>query len=204
MKKKILVLALTAVFLSLTALGSAAYFTAEGRATNVITTGKVDMALNEMQQVPGTDGELVEEDYPEDTITGVMPGRKISKIPYVVGLEDTQPFYTRVWVEITIALADGTQPETNEYITLNYDKENWVKGEDGWWYYQGIIGDGDRKALFTEVAFDPTMPNDYQNCTVEIDVSAQATQVKNNPVPKDAQGNADYTAIQGWPAVPAQ
>ena len=61
MKKKILVLALAAVFVSLLALGSAAYFTVEGRATNIITTGKVDMALHEMQLVPGADGQLVEE-----------------------------------------------------------------------------------------------------------------------------------------------
>ena len=38
------------------------------------------------------------------------------------------------------------------------------------------------------------MNNTYQNCSVQIDVSAQAVQVKNNPVPADG-----YTAITGWP-----
>lgn len=190
MKKKILTLALTTVFLSLMALGSAAYFTAEGRATNVITTGAVEMSLQEMQLVEGE-----EVPYPEDTITGVMPGRTVSKIPYVVGEEATQPFYTRVKAQLTITLADGKVAETNEYVAPNYDEENWILGEDGWWYYQGQVKAGDKVALFTEVAFAETMPNEYQDCTVEIDISAQAVQVKNNPVPE-----AGYTAIPGWPA----
>ena len=190
MKKKILTLALTTVFISLMALGSAAYFTVEGRATNVITTGAVEMTLQEMQLVEGE-----EVPYPEDTITGVMPGRTVSKIPYVVGEEATQPFYTRVKAVLTITLADGTVPETNEYVFPNYDRENWILGEDGWWYYKGQVKAGDKVALFTEVAFAETMPNDYQDCTVEIDISAQAVQVKNNPVPE-----AGYTAIPGWPA----
>lgn len=192
MKKKILVLALAAVFVSLLALGSAAYFTVEGRATNIITTGKVDMALHEMQLVPGADG-VLEVEYPNQPITGVMPGRTVSKIPYVVGQEGTQPFYTRVKVSVKVTSAEKN-PLDASYITLNYDRDNWEQGADGWWYYKGEIGPGDRAALFTEVAFDPAMPNDYQNCSVQIDVSAQAVQAKNNPVPADG-----YTAITGWP-----
>ena len=52
MKKKILVLALAAVFVSLLALGSAAYFTVEGRATNIITTGTVSLSLDEHLEGP--------------------------------------------------------------------------------------------------------------------------------------------------------
>ena len=193
MKKKILVLALAAVFVSLLALGSAAYFTVEGRATNIITTGKVDMALHEMQLVPGADGQLVEDEYPDQPITGVMPGRTVSKIPYVVGQEGTQPFYTRVKVSVNVTSAEK-EPLDARYITLNYDETHWEQGDDDWWYYKGEIGPGHRAALFTQVAFDPAMDNTYQNCSVQIDVSAQAVQVKNNPVPADG-----YTAITGWP-----
>ena len=189
MKKKILTLALTTVFISLMALGSAAYFTVEGRATNVITTGAVEMSLQEMQLVEGE-----EVPYPEDTITGVMPGRTVSKIPYVVGEAATQPFYTRVKVALAVTGVDGKVLST-EHVTPNYDRVNWILGEDGWWYYMGQIKAGDKVALFTEVAFAETMPNEYQDCTVEIDISAQAVQVKNNPVPE-----AGYTAIPGWPA----
>ena len=195
MKKKMLSLALMTIFISLMALGSAAYFTVEGRATNIITTGTVDMELKEMQLV----GEE-EVPYPEDkTITGILPSQKVSKIPYIVGVEGTQPFYTRVKVDVTV-LVDGEADEAGlEYIDLDYDKTNWEQGADGWWYYKGEVKEKDRVALFTEVAFAPEMPNDYQNCTVKVAVSAQATQVKNNPVPE-----AGYTAIVGWPVADAQ
>ena len=195
MKKKMLSLALMTIFISLMALGSAAYFTVEGRATNIITTGTVDMELEEMQLV----GEE-EVPYPEDkTITGVMPSQKVSKIPYIVGVEGTQPFYTRVKVDITVLVEEKVDEAGLKYILPNYDKTNWEQGADGWWYYKGEVKEKDRVALFTEVAFAPEMPNDYQNCTVKVAVSAQATQVKNNPVPE-----AGYTAIVGWPAEIAQ
>ena len=195
MKKKMLSLALMTIFISLMALGSAAYFTVEGRATNIITTGTVDMELEEMQLV----GEE-EVPYPEDkTITGVMPSQKVSKIPYIVGVEGTQPFYTRVKVDITVLVEEKVDEAGLKYILPNYDKTNWEQGADGWWYYKGEVEEKDRVALFTEVAFAPEMPNDYQNCTVKVAVSAQATQVKNNPVPE-----AGYTAIVGWPEADAQ
>ena len=193
MKKKILVLALAAVFVSLLALGSAAYFTVEGRASNIITTGKVDMALHEMQLVPGADGQLVEDEYPDQPITGVMPGRTGCKVAEGVGQGGTRRFDTRVEVSVNVTGAEK-EPLDARYITLNYDGDNWEQGADGWWYYRGEIKQGDRAALFTQVAFDPAMDNTYQNCSVQIDVSAQAVQVKNNPVPADG-----YTAITGWP-----
>ena len=194
MKKKMLSLALMTIFISLMALGSAAYFTVEGRATNIITTGTVDMELEEMQLV----GEE-EVPYPEDTITGILPSQKVSKIPYIVGVEGTQPFYTRVKVDITVLVEEKVDEAGLKYILPNYDKTNWEQGADGWWYYKGEVKEKDRVALFTEVAFAPEMPNDYQNCTVKVAVSAQATQVKNNPVPE-----AGYTAIVGWPEADAQ
>ena len=100
-------------------LGSAAYFTSDGRATNVITTGAVNFELEEMQLVNGK-----EEPYPTEYITGVMPGRTVSKIPYVVAAPETQPFYTRVRAEIKVILADGTEPpeaDVLRYVHLNCD-----------------------------------------------------------------------------------
>ena len=192
MKKKLISLALLVILLSLMALGSTAYFTYEGRATNVITTGAVVMELEEMQLVDG-----VEIPYPKGPITSVMPGRTISKIPYVVAGADTQPFYTRMQVNTIVTLADGTPVDTAEadrYFQLNYDTENWEQSSDGWWYYLGQLDAGQRVALFTQVTIAPELPNAYQNCRVVIDVTAQATQVKNNPV-----HDGDYTVIMGWP-----
>ena len=192
MKKKLLSLALLTILLSLMALGSAAYFTYEGRATNVITTGAVIMELNEVQLINGE-----ELPYPKGPITGVMPGRAVSKIPYVEAMQGTQPFYTRVKINMTATLADGplvSDADAARYFLLNYDSENRTQGADGWWYYLGQLEAGQRAALFTQVSFAPELPNSYQNCRVVIDVIARATQVKNNPIPEGG-----YTAIVGWP-----
>lgn len=190
MKKKLLSLALLVILFSLMALGSTAYFTYEGRATNVITTGAVLMDLKEVQIKDG-----VETPYP-GPITNVMPGRSVSKIPYVEAEEGTQPFYTRVKVDTAVTRSDGTAASADDvarYFLLNYDTEHWAQGADGWWYYLGQLEAGQRAALFTQVTFAPELPNAYQSCQVVITVIAQATQVKNNPVP-----NGDYTAIVGW------
>ena len=155
MKKKMLSLALMTIFISLMALGSAAYFTVEGRATNIITTGTVEMELREMQLV----GEE-EIPYPTETITGVMPGRSVSKIPYIVGAEGTQPFYTRVKVDVTVTVNGQPDEAGLQYVAPNYDTENWEQDAEGWWYYKGEVKADEKVALFTEVAFAPEMPNE--------------------------------------------
>ena len=45
MKRKILIVALLVIFAAMTALGTLAYFNTETVAHNVVTTGKVDIAL---------------------------------------------------------------------------------------------------------------------------------------------------------------
>ena len=80
MKKKILVLALAAVFVSLLALGSAAYFTVEGRASNIITTGTVSLSLDEHLE----EGKWTEVKDNDVTVAWqlkdrVMPGMTVAK-----------------------------------------------------------------------------------------------------------------------------
>ena len=77
-------------------------------------------------------------------------------------------------------------------IDLNYNNEDWT-AKDGYWYYNTPVAPGGvTEPLFTTVAFDISMGNQYQNSTAEIDVSAQAVQTANN-------GTAS-TDAQGWPA----
>ena len=47
MKRKILILSVLAILLAILAANTLAYFTADTAAHNVITTGNVDIALNE-------------------------------------------------------------------------------------------------------------------------------------------------------------
>ena len=88
MKKKVFSLALVicclAVFLTSSTL---AYFTKEDTATNVITTGKIDIDL--VEQTTDSDGETItvaEGQGGGFTVEGVMPGQEVKKVVTVKSL----------------------------------------------------------------------------------------------------------------------
>lgn len=190
MKKRLAIIGAVCVVLAVIAAGTIAYLTTEGRATNIITTGTVELKLNEMMDIGG--GELAE--YPSDALKGIMPGQTVSKIPFVENV-GSQPFYTRVRIDISVTASDGDSKLPTDVIVPNIDTANWVAGTDGWYYYNGIVDAGDKVAPFDEVEFKKTMSNEYQDCDVEIDVVAQAVQSKNNPIPSEGT----ILDITGWP-----
>ena len=78
MKKwKIVALCTVLACLSIVASGTLAYFTAQETAHNVITSGGVDIQLNEFSERGN------EELVPWQDVDGVMPGAEISKIAVV-------------------------------------------------------------------------------------------------------------------------
>lgn len=210
MKKKLLSLALMTVFVSLMALGTAAYFNAEGRATNVITTGAVKLQLTEQFSQDDSwtgieeDGVLVGWRL-EDT---VVPGVRIDKQPVVTNAGE-QPFWLRARVLVTVTGADG-QPLDAGAVELLLDHEggsraafptdDWAAKEpdDGWQYCRAEVTPGGTVTLFDFVQLKPETGNEYQNATVRIAVEAQAVQSVNQ---KDADGKPieDVLAIKGWP-----
>lgn len=204
--------------LSLGMAGTLAYFTAEGTAHNVITSGNVSIKLIETQYVMNEQGEyeVTEDGTPvevpfENNIT-VMPKTDVSKIAKVEndGFGDA---YVRVKVESSIQLMgeDGLADYANEnelkkYLRVNFNQSDWRYNQaDGWWYYVGKDAFGNvgvlspraiTEPLFESVTFDETMPNKFQNSVANITVSAQAVQVANNPIP---DGGSIFD-VQGWPA----
>ena len=197
MKKKILVLALAAVFVSLLALGSAAYFTVEGRATNSITTGTVSLSLDEHLE----EGKWTEiKDSNDVTVAWrledrVMPGMTVAKKPTLKN-DGTQPFFLRSKVQVTVTPANGGEDLPNSVVLLQQMPSGWTEQADGWLYYtpegSDAVAPGAEVVLFDGVKLAEEAGNQYQNSTVTITVQAQAVQVKNNP------GETALTA-QGWP-----
>lgn len=186
MKRKILCLSVLAIMLALLAAGTLAYFTAEGRAQNVITTGSIKIAVIEKKLV---DDEEVEYTNP---IENVMPGTEISKIVRIEN-NGTSNAWIRVKVDKAIKLA-GEGEVNLDYVLLDFDTENWTE-KDGYYYYNSPVAPGkSTEPLFNTVTFDPRMGNEYQNCTVNITVNAEAVQTANN-IPED--GNV--TNVKGWP-----
>lgn len=185
MKKRVLIIALVALCLSLCVGGTVAYFTAESTATNVITAGSIKIELQE-NMISKDNGQIVKF---EDQI-GIMPGEKASKIVQVKNTGDNVAF-VRIAVTKNIELTDDTAQADLSLVALNINTEFWME-KDGFYYYNSELKPGDTtEPLFTEVSFGKAMDNLYQNCKVTIQVDAQATQVANN----------GSTAVEasGWP-----
>ncbi|MBR2037360.1 MAG: SipW-dependent-type signal peptide-containing protein [Lachnospiraceae bacterium] len=195
MKKKIFSLALVVCCTAVIAFGGTmAYFTADDVATNVITSGKIDIKLNEVTlKVDPETGESI----PFENVTGVMPNEQIDKIVSVENINLAEPAYIRVWVEPEIKLsAENTDKQGNvDYglIIIDFNDKDWTYKE-GYWYYNKVLDtSAETEPLFTKVEFSKDMGNMYQDAQVTVHVIAQAVQSKNNP------GTSALTA-QGWPS----
>lgn len=189
MKKRIFAVAAVLICLSVLASTTIAYFTDTDIARNVITSGGIDIRIVEQQLV---DGKLV--DYPSEPIP-VMPAATVSKIVSVQNMDETA--WIRANYIVTVYDMDGNEmdvsaDELEKVIMIDPDGTNWTE-KDGWWYYNTVIASGETtKPLFEEVVFSgPYMDNKYQDCTVEIIVTAQGVQQANN-------GSTVMEAL-GWP-----
>lgn len=188
MRKKLIAGAVVAICLSLLAYSTSAYFTTEKTATNIITSGNIQIDLQETAITE--DGETVLFEDSQERFD-VMPAQEVSKIVKVKNTGDNAA-YVRISVAKAIELAEGVQGEPNvELVTLDFDDENWT-AKDGFYYYNEPLAPGaTTEALFNNVTFEPEMGNMYQNSTATIKVNAQATQVKNN--------GASVFEAAGWP-----
>jgi predicted ribosomally synthesized peptide with SipW-like signal peptide len=185
MKKKILLFALIAICLSIAAYGTLAYFTYEDTATNVIVVGNVRIALHEWKLTDGG------EKAPFEGSVDVMPGVSVSKI---VEVENTGK--NAAWIRISVAkaveLAAGRQGEVDlSLIKLDLNTEYWTE-QDGYYYYNEALQPGQiTKPLFTQISFDCSMGNLYQQSKATMTVQAQAVKVANN--------GATVFEAAGWP-----
>ena len=153
----------------------------------MITSGAVSVEVVEKQLVGST-----LESYP-DTPVSIMPGSTVSKIVSAKNLDE--PAWVRMAYTVTIRDASGnvielSAQQRDQIITIDTDTANWTY-KDGWWYCNKALTTGEESnPLFTQVVFSgPEMGNTYQNCTVMIDVTAQAVQkVHNGDTVMDAAG----------------
>lgn len=181
MKRKLLILSVLAICIATLAAGTLAFFTAEGKAHNVITTGGVEIAVQEWADEEKT--------KPFENLSGVMPNTTVTKIAEVknTGASDA---WVRVSVEKNIRLQGEGTPDT-ALVELTINTTDWTE-KDGYFYYTKALKPGEVTApIFTAVTFKADMGNEYQNATATVDVSAQAVQTANN-------GDTVMDA-KGWP-----
>ena len=192
MRKKLLGVSLIIILLSLAAYGTWAYFTAEARTTNVITTGTIDISL--IETTIDEEGNTVA--FPQEGISGVMPGQAVDKLVTVAN-EGTGESWIRAGIVCRIVAADGSElplvlENGEDVLSFDINEEMWTE-QDGFYYYADAVkAEASTEQLFTQVTFNKAMGNEYQNCTAYVDVAAQAVQVKKN-------GETVFDAA-GWPA----
>ena len=182
MKRKLLILSVLAICIATLTTGTLAFFTSEGRAHNVITTGGVKIAVQEWADKG--------KEKPFRNLEGIMPSMTVTKIAEIknTGASDA---WIRVKVEKNIQLQGKGTPDT-DLVELNLNDTDWELGQDGYYYYnQALKPNAVTEPIFTAVTFNANMGNEYQNATASVDVFAQAVQTANN--------GSTVLEAAGWP-----
>ena len=180
-KSRLLLIAIAAILATVLTQPSLAFYTVAGTATNVVTSGGIEMIIHEKT----ADGS----DFPAEGVF-VIPGDIVSKQVSVENVCD-HPFYLRV------KLVSGTTNEAlvpKDCLELDIDTGNWTY-RDGYYYYNKILQPGKTApALFTQVKIVGGKVNQsHVGSNLSLTVNAYAVQSENNPAkyPWDASG---------WPA----
>ena len=178
-KIKLILLAFAAAVLTIVTQETAAYYTATGTATNVVTSGDISAQIIE---------KMGDGDFPAEGVY-VMPGSVISKKVSVVNTGG-HPFWLRV--KLTDAV-DGEEL-SSDVMELDLNLRDWTAADDGFYYYNKAVAPGaETEKLFTEVKIvGSAVDSSYMGKILNITVSAYAVQSQNN-------GDSPLDA-EGWPA----
>ncbi len=182
-KLRLTVIALVAIIITLLSQGTLAYYSTVGKATNVITSGGVDLQIIETTN-QGTP-------FPEEGVY-IIPGDVVSKQVAIKNVCE-HPFYLRVKIVYGI---DSEVLPAEECFKLNINNTDWTL-KDGWYYYNKELLIGETTPfIFSNVEIvGSKVDNSYIGKTLRLTVDAQAVQSENNPAP-----DGDTTAVLGWPS----
>lgn len=200
MSKKIIAVAAAIILAAIAVVGGTlAWFTDKGAATNVLTTGKVNVTLDE----------TVDEDAEANEDGGydfsIMPGDEITKKPYLTLGTDSEDAYVRMKFTVTSTGAAAGDKATVEAgvtgVVAAAIAKDWVKSGD-WYYYKDVLSDATSRLYFIDkdlVFAGANFGNIYQGVEFKILFDAEATQVANQPIEGDI--TADKLALlTGWPS----
>ena len=181
-RMRLFVISLVAITLTFLTQNTLAYYTTTGRATNVITTGGLSLAIHETTD-QGTE-------FPEEGVY-ILPGDIVSKRVTVENCCEN-PFYLRVKIVYGV---DSQELAAEDCFKLNINEEIWVL-HDGWYYYRGVVAPGDTTPeVFSHVEIvGDKVDNRYIGKTLTLSVLAQAVQSDNNPI-----NDTDTHTASGWP-----
>lgn len=180
-KARLLLIALAAILVTVLTRPTLAYYTTIGKATNVVTSGDIQLQIHEKT----ADGS----DFPAEGVY-IIPGDIVSKQVSVENVCD-HPFYLRVKL---VSASANEELDADACMQLNIDESNWT-ALDGYYYYNQILQPGERTSdLFTQVEIvGSKVDQTHVGSMLSLTVNAYAVQSENNPAehPWDASG---------WPA----
>ena len=180
-KARLLLIALAAILLTVLTQPTLAYYTTIGKATNVVTSGDIQLKIHEKT----ADGS----NFPTEGVY-IIPGDIVSK---QVSVENVcaHPFYLRVKV---VSATDNADLSPEECLKMDIDTVNWTL-VDGYYYYNRILQPGEMTVpLFTQVEIvGSKVDQSHVGSALSITINAYAVQSEHNPAehPWDASG---------WPA----
>ena len=180
-KSRLLLVALAAILATVLTQPSLAYYTTIGKATNVVTSGDIQLMIHEKT----ADGS----NFPAEGVY-IIPGDIVSK---QVSVENVcgHPFYLRVKL---ISSSTNEDLSAEECLKMDIDTVNWTY-KDGFYYYNRILQPGEvTPTLFTQVEIvGSKVDQTHVGSALSLTVKAYAVQSEHNP--------ADFPwEVQGWPA----
>lgn len=182
MKRKVLAVAVAVLIAALITTGAYAFFTKGSTATNVITAGNIDFAIQEITD----SGEA----FPVHGVQ-VMPGDTVSKIVTVKNT-GTNPLYLRL--KLTVGVLNDDTLSAEDKLSMDLNTTDWTLGQDGFYYYnKALEPDAVTEPIFTKVTVDgESVGNEYLGKSFTLTVAGAAVQSENN-------GTDVFDAV-GWPA----
>ncbi len=179
-KAKLLIIAITAIIVTILSQSSLAYYAYVDTADNVVTSGAIRLQIHETTAAGN--------DFPEDGIL-IMPGTLVSKRVTIENVCN-HPFYLRL--EIVNGI-DSKVLSVDECLDLDINDKDWTF-VDGYYYYNDIVPPYTTTSpIFTEVEIvGDKIDNSYIGRTLYLTVNAFAVQSENNLA--DKPWNA-----AGWP-----
>ena len=177
---------------------TSAYFTKESTTTNAVSTGYVEMQLDEKIQSDGVHWEFI----PTGEVMSIKPGDSVGQKPYVTNV-GTEDFYARVSYKIDVVDKNG-KPLSADVVSVNIDPTKWVLDKDGWYRYINVIPVGEQTPdpLFTEVHFSTEMDNQYIGSTMTITVGSQSVQSEYNTY--NIEQGETILDVNGFSTLPAK
>lgn len=148
--------------------------TVSRRTRNVITTGKVDITINE--KTTATNG-IARADGSGIDFTDVLPGNTVEKIVTVTNKDEKCWLLVKIDVIVDPEPDDGSEPTA--LIVPNVDKTLW-NYSDGYYYYVKALEKNETVSLFDEVSFDSLIGNAYIGSKAKMTITAEAAQYVNN------------------------